>query len=459
MIRNKIAYILLGVTLLPVVFGCREEGTFPPPPSVFPEIPQDLIDAQVRHELAEIGLVPSTDNKAELLLPSAAGTSAPEDIDATLRQAEKITDPHEREHVYIDLVKRLTLLKEYAEATSVVRLLQNADKKDTLLEDIARIRMSGVLQEFSLLQRISRRDAENIQGALESARQIHDPLRRAKSLGNIAFLRANMNDRDGSRETIGEAVNVLRELSDGDPQKVSGLCQLARLLLRLEANEDARKLCREIETLAMTVDAVEDRARILASLAEMLVLLRDRPAAKTVCGKGFAAAEQIGDPPKKLSVLLNLVDVLLRIPVAENPEEQLTDVKRIVLDAATVIPSNIPSAVETPPIFGAAEGEDPLFPHEDMAPLSWAKLKAKKNETLRTLAVMQIWQASLDDVWETIEDIDDVTVRDNVIVETIEMMIATKAWEDAGGWSDEISEPELKKSVRRKIRIAMTEKK
>ena len=459
MLQNRLSIILLGLILLPVVSGCREEGTFPPPPTVIPEIPQDLIDAQVRHELAGIGLAPSSDDKA-IPIASKSRPAIREEIDETLKRAEKITDPDEKELAYIDLVKRLTLFKEYAEAMAAVRFVQNVNEKDTLLEDVARIRMSDVLQEFSLIQRISNRNVENIQGALESSRLIHDPLRRAKSLGNIAFLRANMNDRDGSRETVGETVEVVRKLSSSDPRKALGLCQLAGLLLRLEANDEAGKLCREIESAS--VDSVEDQARILATLAGTFVLLRDHPAARTACQKGLAAAEQIDDPRKKLSILLDLVETFLHIPFVEKPEEQLTNARQIVLDAATVIPSNVSNLVSasgTTSNSVATNAEGLLFPKEDTASLSWTKLKSKKNETLRTIAVMQAWQAPLVDVWETVEDIDDDAVRDEAIVETIEMMIATKAWEDAAGWSDEIAEPELKKSVRKQIKNAMTEAK
>ena len=469
MIRNPTTIILPGLILLlllPVVFGCREEGTFPLPPPESPEIARGLIDDmiadQIRQELAEIGLTPSSDDKTAAIVPKfrSAGTTIREEIDETLQRAKKITDPYERELAYIDLVKRLTLFKEYGEAAAVVRFIRNVDEKDSLLEDITRIRMSDVLQEFLIVHQISSRNVENIQGALESARLIHDPLRRAKSLGNIAFLRANMNDQDGSRETVGETVEVLQELPNDDPQKALGLCQLARLLLRLEANDDAKNLCRKAEFLSASVDSVEDRGRILATLAEIFVSLRDLPAAKAACLKGFALVEQIEAPKKKLSLLLDLIESFLLIPFAETPEEQLTDARQIVLDAAMVIPPDLTDRTETStesPNFIPVDGEGLLLPTTDVAVLSWTKLKAKKNGTLRTIAVMQAWQAPLTDVWETVQDIDDPAVRNEAIVETIAMMIAIRAWEDAAGWSDEISDPELKRSVQRKIKNAMTE--
>ena len=366
MIRISIQNTLLGLLFFSVACGCREEGTFPPSPSVMPEIPQDLIDAQVRHHLDDIGLTPSSDNTATA--PSATRKSRPdgrtirEEIDDTLQQAETIVDPQRRELVYIDLVKRLTLLQEYEEATATVRFVRNVDDKDSLLEDIARLRMSDVLQEHAIIQRISLQNTENVQGAMAVARLIHDPLRRAKSLGNIAFLRANMNDWDGSRETVEEALKIVREWPNGDPKR-------------------------------------------------------------------------------KSSLLLNLTETFLLIPTTEKgdtPENHLTEARKIVLDAAMAIPKKLPK-----------------MEVNDETELSWATLRTTKNEILRTIAAMQAWQTSLEDVWETVQDIDDPLIRDEAIVNTIEMMMAMKDWEDAAGWSDEISDPELKRTIRRQIRTAM----
>lgn len=472
MIPRRTPFIFLTFLFLLLFFGCREEGNPSTPSTVSMETPQDPIEAQIKkelqEELARLGVEPplavSTTSAANKS-PKTQLMTVKEEINETLKEAERIDDSRKKEAIHVDLIKRLTLLREYNEATTLVPLVRDVRESDSLLEDIARIRMSDVLQDYAILHQLSDRNRANIQGALESVRRINDPVRKAKMLGNIAFFQANMKDQVGCLQTTRETIGSVQCFPDDDPRKAQGLVKLARLLIRIERNEDAEILCRKVQSLSAFIGPVEDRVRILTKLADLFVQLREHSQARTVCLEGIALDQKIDDPKKKSFLLFDLIDVYLRVHVTEkdsSPEELLKETRQIVLAAATAIPADVSEPVESAAVRSVAtvdwENEGGLLlSREDDEPLSWLKIKTKKNETLRTIATMQAWQGTLEDVWETVENIDDSDIRDNAVAETIEMMIATKIWEDAVGWSDEISDPTLRKAIRRKIKNAMAE--
>jgi hypothetical protein len=64
---------------------------------------------------------------------------------------------------------------------------------------------------------------------------------------------------------------------------------------------------------------------------------------------------------------------------------------------------------------------------------------------------MQAWGGTLEDVWETIEDIDSENERDDALVAVIDMMIITHSPEDIEAWAEEIIDPIKKDTVLKKL--------
>ncbi len=440
-VKNTIL-VSLGLLIFLPGIGCEKK--YPTPPTVSTEA---LIDARAKYELQGLEIDPQQRKK-----------SFDKEIEDSLAAAEKIADSNAKDNAYADIVKKSTFFQEYDKAVDVARLIKQSEVKDPLLEDIARIRLNDAASGFILSRQLAGSPAVNIQGALESARSMGDPFRRIKVLGNIEFQQMKMENVEGARQTILEAADALDKVSAVDPRKATVLCQLARWMLRIDEKTSAQSLCKQADQAATAIPSEAERVSVLKQIAELYLLLGDKNAAADACRQGLALTKTITDPKQQLKTVFDLTDISLDLPATQadaDPAQMLKKIKEAVLKAAAKIPSNS----ENEPTADVNTSDDEKYEIQDgesllktQTPLlTWKKIIQDKNDTLAKIAKRQVWQGTLEDVWETLDEIDEPTIRDGVVVETIDMLIAIKSWDDAAGWSEEIADPTLKKEVRRKI--------
>jgi hypothetical protein len=390
-------------------------------------------------------------------------------LNKLLLEIDKIPNVSTRDSQYKTLVQQLIYEYRFAEAADVSLKIQDKTIQDAFLEDIVRFQIRDVWQTYQKMERIynsgelSKEILGQIELATKAAGLIDDPLRRAESFENIALFRMKMKDRDRTVKMMNDAAESCRNLKKNEIRKAQGLCSFANWFLREENKEKTFELCKETESVLAHNELSFDSLRIYLDISAIYILLDLEESARLICEKAEKSVAQISEPHEKATILLKLAESLLiirmkdqKIPLAD----RILSIKKIILDAAeilTLLPDRETEINSTPaplPEPLASPSQKDVFPEEQtkFRPLSRLELVHLKNGLLCKIASMQAWGVPLEDVWETIEDIDPGKERDDALVAVIDMMIITHSQEDIKAWAEEIADPTKKNSVLKKLK-------
>lgn len=386
-------------------------------------------------------------------------------LNKLLLEIDNISDVSMRDSRCKTLVQQLIYEYRFSEAADVSVKIQDKTIKDSLLEDIARFQIKDVWQTYQKTEGVynsgglSKEILEQIELTTKTSGRIDDPLRRAKSFENIALFRMKMKDRDKTVKMMNDAAESCRNLKKNEIRKAQGLCSFANWFLREENKEKTLELCRDTESVLAHTEPSFDSMRIYLDISAIYILLDLEEPARLICERIEKSIVQISEPHEKATILLKLAESLLvirmndhKIPLAD----RILSIKKIVLGAAeilTLLPDNETEMNFIPDQLPLSSPQEP-FPTDQtkFRSLFRSELVHLKNGLLSKIASMQAWGVPLEDVWETIEDIDSEEERDDALVAVIDMMIITRSQEDIEAWADEIVDPAKKNSVLKKLK-------
>ncbi|MDR1142000.1 MAG: hypothetical protein LBL62_09930, partial [Planctomycetaceae bacterium] len=457
----KKAILCVELLLLVVLTGCR-----PSEPSAYDQnIQLSSIDAaaeaNVRFEITNLHAENNISTHWE-----EERAKAQHDLSKLLLEISKLPNISARDLRYKTLVHQLIYEYRFAEAADVLAKIQDKTIKDTLLEDFVRFQVQDVWQTYQKTEmfynngKLPKEILDPIELVMKTAGMIDDPLLQATSFENIARFRMKMKDQNGTIKMMSDAAQSCRNLKKNGIRKAQGLCSFAHWFLREEDKEKTLELCKETETALVYTNQSFDSARIYLDISAIYILLGLEEPARQICEKIEKSVSKISEPHEKVTVLLKLAESLLvirmkdpQIPLAD----QLLSIKELALEASYIL-ALLPESETESDFIPSRFSESFVLPlkkdivPEDnqqmqFRPLSRLELISLKNGLLRKIASMQAWGGTLEEVWETIEDIDPGNERDDALVAVIDMMIITCSPEDIEAWAEEIIDPTKKNTI------------
>jgi len=422
----------------------------------------DVADASTKFEIADL----RADNKL-LTDPETEKARVFKKIKETLLEIARLSNTEEQDQRYKILAQQLAFESRFDKATEVSTNIQDKAVKDALLEDIARFQIKDTWQTYQKIAGLSRgrelpqEILEQIELSIKTTEQIDDPLQRARSFTNIALFRTRMEDRSGTVKMMNAAADACRNRKENDSQKIrkaQGLGVFANWFLH-EGNKDKTlEFCKEIEKTLPCVEQPFETLRLYLETSAIYILLGLEESARLASEKAEPMVSKISEPKDKAAALLKLVEshLVIRMKGETAPlSERLLSIKNEILEAAEIVAGlpNDEAKNNVPPESSGLPSPDNHFQTSEtkIQPLSREELIRSKNQLLRKIASMQAWGSPLEDVWETIEDIDPGSDRDDALIAAIEMMTVTRSGEDIQAWVEEINDPVKKNSVLKSI--------
>lgn len=370
-----------------------------------------------------------------------------------LGETESISDPTERDRRYKEFVQQLIFESRFVDAADISLRIKADEMRNSLLEDIARLQINDAMQAYEMVSQAADEDAM-VQGgllaavlrAVQTTRLMDDPARQAESFGNIALFRQRMKDEKGASEMMDESVEAIHKMPKNDSGRARGLLFYARWFLRKGWNDKTYELCREIESSLSLIDSPFDAACFGLELSSVYTLLGKDRNARDVAEKVEPIIRKIKEPREEATVLLRLAETKLFLKIRDkniSPAESLLSTKTLVMEAAALAGArdrkkSNPMAKEISLEPKTPENVSNI--RNESFRLDWKAIETLKNKTLQKIAVMQAWSSPLEDTWETVQDIDDDSIRDDALVSVIEMLVATGQHDDAEAWADEVTD-------------------
>jgi hypothetical protein len=469
-LKKTVLRILL-LFLLIVFVGCRPSEPIVPEQNSQQSIMDAAAEANVRFEITNLHAENNVSTNWE-----EDRLKAKQTLNKLLLEISKLPNISVRDQRYKTLVQQLIYEYRFTEAADVSIKIHNKSVKDTLLEDCVRFQIQDVWQIYQKTEnfysngKLPKEILKALELTIKTAGRIDDPLLQAESFENIARFRIKMKDQNGTIKMMNDAAESCRHLKENGIRKALGLCSFANWFLRTENKEKTQEFCKETENALLHTKQSFDSIRIYLDITAIYILLGLENPAQLLCEKAEQSVSQISEPHEKAAILLKLAESLLVIRTKNPPiplADQLLSIKKLVLEAADILaqlPEN-ETKIDCVPtqLSELSELSEPfVLPlNQETVPennsetkfklLSRSELVALKNVLLRKIASMQAWAGTLEDVWETIEDIDSENERDDALVAVIDMMIITRSPEDIEAWADEIIDPIKKNTVLKKI--------
>ncbi|MDR1962721.1 MAG: hypothetical protein LBQ50_02970 [Planctomycetaceae bacterium] len=482
---SRIVFIAMFLIVFCIGTGCRPSGLSTNEPNNPQYFVDEAAEANVRFEITNL--------RAENRLSTnwqEERANAKKVLNQLLLEINKLPSVPEQDSRYQILVQQLIYEYRFAEAANVATKIQDRTAKDLLLEDIVRFLIKDIWQTYQKIaglannSELSKDILEQIELAIKTTKQIDDPLRQAESFANIALFRMKMKDRNGTVKMMNDAAESCRNKKEIGLRKAQGLCSFAHWFLREENKEKTLKFCTESESALLHTEQSFDSARLYLDISAIYILLGLEEPARRTCEKAEKIVSTISEPYEKATLLLKLAESLLVIRMKDQNiplADRLLSIKKRILEAAEIL-AQLPAEktetknkteteIELGTEIGTEMKMDKFFISTELPEssvllsgnetfsenktklhsLSRRELVQLKNEMLRKIASMQAWGVSLEDVWETIEEIDPGNERDDALVTVIDMMMITRSTEDIEAWAEEIIDPIKKNSVLEKL--------
>lgn len=378
--------------------------------------------------------------RAEARLPG--GQEADRDfsrknIEESVAKIENQISVGERDIYFSVLVRQLTDAYRFEEAIQVAKKIKDVEVRDPLLQDMVRLQADEInealrnAERFLSTERFPEEILRLFRQADDAIREIGDPLRRTRSFEHVALIRKKAGDRDGAIRVIRDAAESLKN-TDDNPGKAQGFFSLARWTFQQDEPDAALEFCREAEASAKFFEHPFASAMFLLDLAQIYAILGKGTEADSLCDKIERFLPKVSDPGEKATGWLKLAETRLVVPTNEQEirvAKKLLQTREYALKAGTILSDEL---------------------RDETAAATRSQLVERKNEVLGKIAAMQIWISPLEDVWETVQDIDEGPFRDKALVAAVEMLIAVRS-PDAGAWAEEISDTKTKRELLKKI--------
>jgi hypothetical protein len=281
-----------------------------------------------------------------------------------------------------------------------------------------------------------------------------------------------MHDSVKTAAMMNDAAVACKTRKEDNIRKARGLCLFADWFLRAEDKDKTLEYCAETEKILPCSEELFESLWLYLDVSTIYFLLGLEDSSRKSSQNAAKIIPHLSEPKKKATALLKLSESQLNICLGEPVplSECLAGIKKQILNAAAIadslpespqeIPSGSPAATLNLSVLTNPQGHEDfpapeiLSKNDDALNLqafSRRRLHDFKNELLRKVVSIQAWGTTLEETWDTIEDIDSESDRDDALVVTIEMMLATHADEDLGAWEDEIVNPVKKTTILQKI--------
>lgn len=430
---NGFRAVLIFSVFFPGLFsGCARDSDSAAPTTPTQEEIERATAGHLELELAAI--------RAEARLPGgqeADRNFSRKNIEESVAKIENQISANERDVYFSVLVRQLTDAYRFEEAIQVAKKIKDVEVRDPLLQDMVRLQADEInealrnAERFLSTERFPEEILRLFRQADDAIREIGDPLRRTQAFEHLAQTRKNAGDRDGAFQTVKDAAESLKKSNDSS-EKARGFLSLARWTFQQDEPDTALELCREAEASAKYSEHPYASAMFLLDLAQFYAILGKGTEADSLCDKIERFLPNVSDPGEKTTGWLKLAETRLVVPTNEQEipaAKKLLQTREYALKAGTILSDEF---------------------RDETAAATRSQLVERKNEVLGKIAAMQIWISPLEDVWETVQDIDEGPIRDKALAATVEMLIAVRS-PDAEAWAEEISDTKTKRELLKRI--------
>ena len=444
---------LLVMAVLAGCFGCMEEAKqeFSEQNLSSPS-PEQVVNALTWSEMAGIRTEASkVDSYSATLSSGLDSPGVP--VVQLIEEIDLLPGGVIRNRRIENAIRLLLYENRFDDATKLVLKIDDVKTRDRLLEDVVRFQ---VQEAFKLYRGMARLWPENalpeqiqlpIRQAAAAAEKIEDPLVFMECIGNIALFRGNMKDEVGVEGMMRKTADSLLHRQETGFRKAKALVLAADWFLHQDDKKTMAVLVSAAEKALNETSADVNAALLYTEIVALYFLLDDAESIRRTCDRTEQVVARIVDLTQKAMALLRFADTLFLVQGKEKDvplSEKLAKIKSCVMQA---------NGLMAVPVAGENSFTTTQIDRNKEQSSTWTReeITEQKNTILRKVAVLQAWTAPLEDVWDTIEEIDPGPERDTALTTTIEKMIATRSTEYAKDWAEEISDPEKKQTMLKKL--------
>ncbi|MDR2345754.1 MAG: hypothetical protein LBE18_06780 [Planctomycetaceae bacterium] len=377
---------------------------------------------------------------------------------------------------YSILVHQLLFTNQINDAVQVIVKINDTTIKDTCIADIVRHQ----IKEFnktnvdekspSALESMSAKLSNELHEIINVIEQTNDPLLLTELNIELETTRNTILDKSETSDTLIKLANKIHNDNKIDIiRRVKSIQMIVNYLLNNNQKKQALEICNQLEKIIDTITNPVDIVFVLHNLSALYMLLGSVPDAIRTCETAVPYAGKITTPVEHATAILKIAEtfsILQNNFINKREIGKLIQLKKLILsvdpiiarhdiEAENNIKQNVSETNKQNIADKSSTAQSEVY-RSSSTDLSWQDIRLKRDKLLRNLVRRQVWlvpesQFSLDDVWSTIHDIEDDTLRDDAIVVAIEMMSITGELEESKDWADFISDKNKKNEIIKKI--------
>ncbi|MDR2642884.1 MAG: hypothetical protein LBC74_08820 [Planctomycetaceae bacterium] len=438
---KKINYLsIIFVCLFIVVLGC--ERVQPPNPS-----------EEKRMETAEMLI----NNYVDEMKKQVTSKPIVIDVAAEIREIEQIqeTDHNLR---FAVLVRQLIDVNQISDAVNVLDKINDPVLQDTYLGEIVRLQLKELKNSIANNKSSStpNQPITTMSGELQT---IYDVIIKINNLLfltelgiELATISAENSDSSGAIDILIQIADKVRNSKAPGIQRVKSLQIIADYFLKQDRKEQAIEFCKKSEEVITDIVNPIDSVFVMLDLSSLYLLLDSVSDAERVCDASIQYVAKITTPAEKATAILKIAETFSVLQIKfkiKRDVKKLAYLKKLILAVDPIIANHDSEANKD-------VAETKLTDQIESAILSWERIRSMRDMLLRGLVRHQVWLVpesliSLDEVWSTIHDIENDSLRDDAIIAAIDMLCITGSLEDAKNWADFINNADKKKDAVKKI--------
>ncbi|MDR0391849.1 MAG: hypothetical protein LBH59_08080 [Planctomycetaceae bacterium] len=438
--RNNYWSKIFVCCLLFVVFGCGQ--TQPPKPSA--ESQQEYAQMLINQYVDEV---------------KKNAASKPVEIDVEAEVLEVLSSPESEHNLrFAILIRKLIDVWRIDDAVKILDKITDPIIKDTYCSEIVRIQINHLKNLKTNNTSLPSSDV-NIPASSVKLQAIADVIYKVNDLlllTELSIELATVNSEDSDKleifDLLTKTADKVYSSKTSGIRQVKSLQRIADCFLKQEQKERALELCQKSEERISTIDSSFDCVVALLDLSALYMLLDSISEAGRLCDASIPHAAKITIPAEKATAILKIAETssILQIKFrSKRDTSKLAQLKKLILAVDPIIASNDAETGNTTPKQSEnLQNNSTIF--------SWERIRMMRDVLLRGLVRHQVWlvpesQISLDEIWSTIHDIEDDSLRDDAIISAIDMFCITGLLEDAQEWATFIKNTGKKNESIKKI--------
>jgi hypothetical protein len=448
---KKINYqsIIFVYCLFIFVFGCEQV----PPPQPSEEKQQEIAAMMIKNYVDEI--------KRELELK-------PIEIDVAAEISEIDRMPKAEQNLRFSILAgQLIEVKQINDAVNVLDKINDPMLRDTYFAKITRYHIdnfnnsaadkkSPISTPTSTSTPISTPTVIDETDELRTIVSVIDKINDLSILTELsielAAVAVEKLDKSVAFDMLVKTADKVQSSKAAGSHRVKSLQSMAHWFLKHEQKERAMELCRKAEEIIPLIEYPLDNVFVRLDLSSLYMLLDSISDAGRVCDASIAYIEKITTPAEKATAILKIAETFSILQInfsGRRNVAKLVYLKKLILAVDPILAAQ---ELETGEEIAAAKGAK----QSELQILSWERIREMRDVLLRGLVRHQVWlvpesRISLDEIWSTIHDIENDSLRDDAIIAVVDMLCITGSLEEAKDWADFINSTDKKNNTLKKI--------